>query len=128
MKITRLMTCLAIIALSGCTTLGDARLAKGTGQKRVYNASFDKTWDATLCSINGLGLPLAGENKAEGYIMAQRGITAFSYGENVAIFLYKTKPSMTEVEVVSKKAMQTNVFAPNWAPKVLDGVDSCLLK
>ena len=95
---------------------------------RSYDASFDKTWGATLCSINRLGLPLAGENKAEGYILAQRGITAFSYGENVAIFLYREAPRQTNVEVVSKKAMQTNVFAPDWAPKVLNGIDSCLVK
>jgi hypothetical protein len=81
-----------------------------------------------MCSVNSLGLPVAAENKSEGYILAQRGITAFSYGENIAVFLRKEKPSETSVEVISKKAMQTNIFAPNWEPKILDGVNGCLVK
>lgn len=116
------------LALAGCTTLSDARLAKGTGMKRSYPASFDKTWAASTCSINSLGLPIAAENRTDGYILAQRGITAFSYGENVAVFLKKEKPAETSVEVVSKKAMQTNIFAPDWAPKILDGINACLAK
>lgn len=118
----------AVLILSGCTTLGDARLAKGTGMMRSYDASFEKTWAATLCSVNGLGLPVAGDNKQEGYILAQRGMTAFSYGENIAIFIHKRGPKGTDVEVVSKKAMQTNIFAPDWAPKILNGIDGCLVK
>lgn len=117
-----------VLSLTGCTTLSDARLAKGSGMKRSYPASFDKTWSATMCSVNSLGLPIAAENKSEGYILAQRGITAFSYGENIAVFLHKDKPTQTSVEVVSKKAMQTNIFAPNWEPKILDGVNGCLVK
>lgn len=53
-----------------------------------------------------LSLPMVGDNKSEGYILAQRGITAFSYGENVAIFVESVKGvTRTRVEVVSKKAM-----------------------
>lgn len=122
------LICISIILLTGCTTLSDARLAKGSGMKRSYPASYSETWAAATCSVNALGLPIAADNKAEGYILAQRGMSALSYGENVAIFLRKEKPKQTGVEVVSKKAMQTNIFAPNWEPKVLDGIDSCLAK
>jgi hypothetical protein len=117
---------LAVAALTGCTTLADARLAEGSGQKRTYNETYNKTWGAALCSLNANGLSIASENKSENTILAQRGITAFSYGENVATFVRKLSAEKTEVEVVSKKAMETNVFAPNWSKSVLDGVDSCL--
>jgi hypothetical protein len=106
--------------------LSDARIAKGTGMMREYNASFDKTWEAAKCSCNTLGLPIAGDNKAEGYILAQKGMSAVSYGENIAVFVKGTAPNKTTVEAVSKKALKTNVFATNWEPKILNGIDACL--
>ncbi len=124
----KIVLIIAAILLSGCTTLGDARLAKGTGMSRSYDAPFQKTWEGVICSVNGLGLPVASENKSEGYILAQRGMTAFSYGENVAIFITKKTPQMTNVEVISKKALQTNIFAPDWSSKILNGIDGCLVK
>ena len=54
-------------------------------------------------------------------MLAQRGITAFSYGENVAIFVEPVGGQVrTRVEIVSKKAMQTNIFAPDWSVEILD--------
>jgi hypothetical protein len=117
---------LSLLSMTACTTLADARLAKGSGVKKTYPQNFDKTWNATVCSFNGLGLSIAGENKEEGYILAQRGMTAFSYGENVAAFVSKVEKNKTQVEVVSKKAMSTNLFAPDWSQDVLSGVSGCL--
>jgi hypothetical protein len=56
-------------------------------------------------------------------VLAQRGITAFSYGENVAVFVEKIEPAKSSVEVVSKKAMSTNVFAPDWAKPIFEQLD-----
>lgn len=53
-------------------------------------------------------------------ILVQRGITALSYGENVAIFVDAQSANRTRVEIVSKKAMATTIFAPDRAPEVLD--------
>ncbi len=119
------LVCLSI-CLSGCSTMADARLAKGTGTKQSFQATYDSTWDAVTCSFNGLGLSIAGENKEDGYLLGQRGITAFSYGENVVAFLMVVDKKQTEVEIVSKRVMQTNVFAPDWTSKVLQGVSACL--
>ena len=64
---------------------------------------------------------MAGENKQEGYILAQRGMSLGSYGENVAIFLDKTNDAnKTKVEVVSKKAMSMNILATNWEDKIIE--------
>ena len=107
--------------VSGCSTLADARSGKGTGVSREYQASVDAVWKVMPAVLSELSLPLVGENKQEGYILAQRGITAFSYGENVAIFVESVNGvTKTRVEVVSKKAMATNVFAPDWGKEILD--------
>lgn len=112
--------------LTGCTTLGDARLAKGTGVSRSYEFSFDKTWEAVKCSLNGRGIAIAGENKQEGYIIAQRAMNLYSFGENIAVFVSKREDNKTDVEVVSKRALKTNIVAPDWGQSVLEGVEGCL--
>jgi uncharacterized protein YceK len=115
--------------MSGCSTLADARSAKGTGTSREYSASVDEVWKAMPKVLADLSLPMVGDNKTEGYILAQRGITAFSYGENVAIFVESVNGvTRTRVEVVSKKSMATNVFAPDWSKEILDKLGEKLKK
>lgn len=120
----RLLACLAALAtiafVSGCATLADAKAGRGTGLAREYPAPIDKVWSTIPVVLKELELPLVSENRAEGTILAQRGITALSYGENVAIFVDAQGANRTRVEIVSKKAMATTIFAPDWAPEVLD--------
>lgn len=119
----------AIAFMSGCSTLADARSAKGSGMSREYAAPVDQVWKALPAVLAELSLPMVGDNKQEGYILAQRGITAFSYGENVAIFVESVNGvTRTRVEVVSKKSMATNIFAPDWSKEILDKLDEKLKK
>ncbi len=112
-----------ILTMAGCTTLADAQRARGTGQSKIYNAPAEKVWDAMQSVITAVGLDYVGENRTEGYVLAQRGISLFSYGENVAIYIEAPGESNTRVEVVSKKAMATNVFAPNWSGPIFRQLD-----
>jgi hypothetical protein len=115
-----------ILILQSCATLADARKAEGEGVRKVYKVSIDKSWNATLKVLSKLKLDLVTENKMEGYILAQRGITAFSYGENIAIFLKTKNDQETEVEVVSKRAMETNIFAPDWSKDIHEELQRAL--
>jgi len=121
-----LLTLIAI--LQGCTTLADARKAEGEGVRKVYKANIDKSWNATIKVLSKLKLDVATENKTDGYILAQRGISALSYGENIAIFLKPKNQQETEVEVVSKKAMSTNIFAPDWTKDIHNELQMSLAK
>lgn len=111
---------------TGCTTLADARNAEGTGVKQTYSKDYDQVWKASISSLNSLGLAIASENKSDGYILAQRGMTAFSYGENIAVFVKRRGDKQVSVEVVSKKAMTTNVFAPDWTGDIFNRISSQL--
>lgn len=106
----------------GCSTLADARKAEGEGSKRVYQATFEQTWNAANTALIKLKLEIATENISQGHILAQRGMTFASYGENVAVFVRKQAPTQTSVEVVSKKSMATNIFAPDWTEDVLNEI------
>lgn len=122
-----IFTVAALISASGCSTLADARAAKGAGVSRIYEASVDTVWKTMPAVLSEVGLELVGENRTEGYILAQRGITAFSYGENVAIFVESVGGvTKTRVEAVSKKALATNIFAPSWEKEILDKLDEKL--
>lgn len=104
-----------------CSTIADARNGKGKGMARTYQGSFDTVWDTIPKAIKALGNggpKIVGDNKQEGYILAQGGMSFVSYGENVAIFVEKIDDSQTKVEVVSKRTLATNVVAADWAPRI----------
>jgi len=104
--------------------MADAKSAKDTGEKVVYKASFEEIWDAMPGVVTAVGLDFISENTSDNSILAQRGMTAFSYGENVAIFVAVViEGDTTSVEVVSIKAMKTNIFAPSWAEPIFEELD-----
>ena len=93
---------------------------------KTFNADSETVWKTLPGVATSIGLSVVGENKAEGYMLAQRGITLISYGENVAIFVEPFGRGQTRVEVVSKRAMATNIFAPDWAPELLQKLETAL--
>ena len=121
-----LMAVLALVVAQGCATMADARYARGEGQSQVFNVPFDTVWKAVPQALASLGLPVAADNRQDGYVLAERGITAFSWGEKVAVFVDRTGDNRTKVEVVSKRAMATNLFAPDWGLEVLQRVEQVL--
>ena len=108
--------------LSGCSTLADAKAGKGTGISQSYPVAADRVWQVLPAAVKQAGIDYVADNKAEGYALAQRGLSAFSYGENVAIFVDSVQPQVTKVEVVSKKALATTIFATDWAKPILDKI------
>lgn len=113
--------------LSGCTTLADAKLARGSGQSRVYPVSADIVWHYLPGVVQGVGLDYVDGNRLEGYALAQRGMGLFTYGENVAIFVEPgVDVSSTRVEVVSKRSLATNITATNWEGIILDALGRAL--
>lgn len=115
-----------ILFTTGCSTMADAKAGKGTGTSQTFAAASDRVWQVLPAAVKSAGLDYVAGNKDDGYALAQRGLSLFSYGENVAIFIDKPTPESTKVEVVSKKAMATNVFAPDWARPILDKIAEML--
>lgn len=120
------MIALSIIAVNmftGCTTVADAQRARGTGKKVTYQATFEKIWIAIPKAIEAAGLDYISSNRDDNSIVAQRGATPFSWGENVAIFVEKIEDNKSSVEVVSKRHLETNILAPNWANPIFNQLD-----
>jgi len=121
-----LILCMGL--LTGCATLADTRDARGQGSSQTFAATFDAVWKAVPEALSSLGLSVATESKGDGYVLAERGATLFSWGEKVAVFVAKANVTETKVEVVSKRALATNIIAPNWESEVLQRVAQLLAK
>ena len=127
MQIKQVCTSLLILFLmifaSGCTTLADVKAAKGEGVKGTYDVSFEEIWDTVVEYINSSDLDLVSEDKSSGTILAQRGINLANYGDNVAVFIEAISDVRTLVEVVHKKAMETNIFGAWWDKRIIKYLD-----
>lgn len=123
------VVCLFFLAMinAGCATLADAQAAKGSGSFKIYSHPYDVVWNAAVETVKSSGLDLIVQNKEQGNILAQRGMTAFSYGEHVAVFVERTDDgTKTRVEVVNKRALATNITAANWETRILEALDKRL--
>ncbi|MCB2021108.1 MAG: hypothetical protein M9915_09640 [Rhizobacter sp.] len=119
---------LAATALfTGCSTLADAQAARGTGESRIYDRPYEVVWIAASETVRDSGLTLVSEEKEKGLILARGGVSAFSWGENVAVFVEDIGGrARTRVEVSSKRALATNITAKNWETKLLESLDKKL--
>lgn len=106
------------VGLHACATVDAAKTAEGSGTVKTYAANYDKTWNVSKSAVETTGGDIVEENKKEGRIVASYGVSAFSWGERVALFLKSLGNKSTQVEVVSKRAVGMNVTASNWEPKL----------
>ena len=119
---------LALIGLSlqACAAADSAKYAKGQGMTQVYAASYDDTWDASIAAVDVTSGTIVEQDKTAGSIVAKYGVTAFSWGERVAVFLKSLGKNQTEVEVVSKRAVGVNVTAANWEDDIHENISKTL--
>ena len=120
--------CLVLVTVvaTGCTTLADSIASKGTGKYKVYEKTKEEVWPVAKEAVSSVGLKLISAQEKSDMILAQRGVTFFSYGENVAIFVEEAENNTCRVEVVSKKSMETNIFAPDWSNSIFRYLDNKL--
>jgi hypothetical protein len=128
--LTKLLIIFTLLILtSSCSTLADSIAAKGSGEYRIYNESYNIVWDTTMDIIQSSSIDLVSANKERGEILAQGGITPISWGENVAIFIENIKDqTKTRIEIISKRSLATNITAKNWSSYIFGKLDKRLKK
>ena len=113
---------------SGCATVSGAKADRGTGEVRVYPRSKDLVWDVLLDVLGTIDLKIVSKDKDEGVVLAKRGMTGFSYGERVAIFVEEINDgASTRVELVNKRAVESNTDAADWATIIFNRLDKVLM-
>lgn len=108
-----------ILFVSGCSTIKDAKNSIGNSPSHIYAASFDDVWLRCIDIINQSELDLVYENRDKGDVLAQRSISAFSWGENVFINVFKISKYKTQVKISSKRTFSGNITAESWDEFIL---------
>ena len=103
-----------VLGLAGCTSLNTAEKAQGSGEQVVYKAPFDEVWAAMPEVITNAGLQFVSANNDKHVFLAEHGVSGWSWGENVAIFVGKIESEKTSVEVITKRKLVTNITAQDW--------------
>ena len=114
---------LSVAVLSGCSTLSSVKEAKGSGTNRLYNKPFENVWSETVETVESCGLIVVSTDKTKGEIMAEKGMTTVSYGENVGVFVKPMGEAQTQVEVVSKRVLAANILAKDWEVEIFKYLD-----
>jgi hypothetical protein len=110
---TIFLAVIVTVFLSGCATLSSTLAAKGTGTSRIYQMPFEKVWNEMPSVVSHVGLTYVQGDVKEGYVLAERGVTGFSWGEKVAIFI-TPQGQNTNVEIVTKPVLITNITSFHW--------------
>lgn len=123
--ITAIPLSFALLTLAGCSTVDTAKEAQGSGQMKTYYVTQEKAWPAMLNAVEQTGGAIKEQNEEQCYVLAAYGVTAFSWGEKVAVFCNSSHGS-TDIEVVMKAALKTNVSAVKRAPEIFSAIDIAL--
>ncbi len=107
--ITFLFIC--ILAVPSCSTLNTVIKAKqnGEGTTEVYDVSYDDAWTLAKKSYRWAGSDAIEEYKEEGYMLTSKGQNLVSSGSVMGTWIEDLGNGKTEVTVVSKRRIQTQL-------------------
>jgi len=101
MKFSILMIPFLAIIVSGCASTETVKEAKGQGVSRSYQYAYEPVYNATLAAAKTKQLEVVESDKANGRLILSHGITPWSWGERIAVFIKPMATHSTEVEIVS---------------------------
>lgn len=111
------------MALAGCASTETVKEAEGQGVSRTYQAAYEPVYDATLEAAKVRQLDVVESDKAAGRLVLSHGVTLWSWGERIAVFVKRRGSASTDVEVVSKPVLSPLNFPPDWQKILLDQID-----
>jgi hypothetical protein len=120
---TRMMIASAALgALAACGSpeivMDQVKNARGQGVTREIQGPYDKVYGLVLAVASRKKLELVEQDKSTGRILLASGMSAGSFGERIAVFVSRSGPRSTNVEIVSRPVSQRMTTHEDW-PKVL---------
>lgn len=123
MKRSLFVICLIAIFAGGCATTETVKEAKGQGVTRTYNYGYEPVFDAVIAAAKTKELELVESDKSSGRLVFSHGVTLWSWGERIAVFVKALTTETTEVEIVSKPVMSPLNFPPDWQNILLNQIE-----
>lgn len=128
-----LSAAILVWTVSACSSNADLAPGKSGLRTTVSGKTYEQVWDATIRGIQNTsddrGLDVARkpyitlQNKKEGRIEAEAGVSLWSWGELVGVYVTPPReaPQHT-VEVQSLSKLKTNLTSKDWETQVLANI------
>lgn len=123
MKISLLLISFVAVIASGCASTETVKEAKGQGVSRTYAHAYEPVYNAALSAAKTKELEVVEADKGNGRVILSHGVTLWSWGERIAVFIKSLAARSTEVEIVSKPVLAPLNFPPDWQKILLDQID-----
>lgn len=117
------MICLLVGVTVGCASIETVKEARGQGVGRAYQAAYEPVYSATLEAAKSKNLEIVESDRITGRLILSHGMTLWSWGERIAVFIKPKDSTSTEVEIVSKPVLSPLNFPPDWQKILLDQID-----
>lgn len=123
MKIPLFVICIFALLAGGCASTETVKDAKGQGVSRTYPYAYEAVFNAALAAAKTRELEVVESDKSSGRVLLSHGVTLWSWGERIAVFVKSLTNRTTEVEIVSKPVLAPLNFPPDWQKILLDEID-----
>jgi len=102
---------LSVAGCFGTDSIRSEPLQKG--EQRVFRAPMPQVLPAVRRALDEVGVVAREETlgPVTVLLLGERDVTAFSWGENVRVVVHGATPYETEVSVLSKRRLATNITA-----------------
>jgi hypothetical protein len=124
MKIHALIIAFIVMIAGGCASTETVKEAEGEGISRSFSYAFEPVYEATISAAKEKELEVVESDKKSGRLILAHGVTLWSWGERIAIFVKPLSNNETEVEVVSKPVLAPLNFPPDWQNILLDQIEA----
>lgn len=95
---------------------------------KQFNSSVEQLTQTVLLVMKDYGIRIQAQDiqTDQAMITGDKGVTAWSWGENVGVLIKKLDQTTALVKVISKPKLVTNVTAKNWTSDILSGISAQL--
>jgi hypothetical protein len=118
MKVLVFAICCLSLFAAGCASTETVKEAQGQGVGRSYPYAYDRVFDAVQSAAKAKELEVVESDRGTGRIVLSHGITMWSWGARVAVFVKAEGGRGTAVEIVARPVMSPLNFPPDW-PQIL---------
>lgn len=104
---------LMAVLLGGCATLSDVQRAKEEGSEgttKTYPVTVDQAWEICKVVFHWEGSDAIEEHRDQGYMLTSSSQNLWSLGTVMGAWVKPIDANNTEVTVVTKRKLATNVF------------------
>jgi hypothetical protein len=115
--------CSLSLLVAGCASTETVKQAQGQGVSRSYPYAYDRVFDAVQAAAKAKELEVVDSDKRAGRIVLSHGVTLWSWGERIAVFVKPGTGPGTDVEIVSKPVMSPLNFPPDWPQIIFKQLD-----